>query len=98
MESWLSFVSVIASFVTLIGFVTVFIKLGREKGEMDTSMKEMKERIIRDEGKIDDLDNELTQTKIKNAEGMASISSDLGWIKNSLLDIKSELSKRSKGE
>ncbi len=96
MESWLSFISIIASFGTFIGFIAVFVKLGREKGETDANMKEMKERIIKNEDKIDDLDNELTKTKIKNAETMASISSDLGWIKNSLLDIKSELSKKGK--
>jgi len=94
MESWLSFVSIVASFVTFIGFIAVFVKLGREKGETDANMKEMKERIIRNEKKLDELDNEFTQKEVENARIMGSISNDLSWIKNSLIDIKSELSKK----
>ena len=96
MESWLSFISIIASFGTFIGFIAVFVKLGREKGETDANMKEMKERIIRSQNKIENLGNEFNNNKIKNAEIMGSISNDLSWIKNSLLDIKTELSKKGK--
>lgn len=94
MEKWMSFVSVIASFMTFIGFITIFIKLGRERGEQDANFKEMRKDIDQNAKDINSLGSKVNQMQIENTKLITTLSSDLGWIKSSLCDIKSEISKR----
>lgn len=93
MDKWLSFVSVIASFATLLGFVGIFIKLGREKGESDTIIKEVRKDVDTNAKDINNLGQKVNQMQIENTRLISTLSSDLGWIKSSLADIKSEISK-----
>lgn len=94
MEEWLSFVSIIASFMTLIGFIAVFVKFGREKGESFAYQKEMRKDIDQNQKDINALGTKVNQMQIENTKLITTLSSDLGWIKSSLTDIKSEISKR----
>lgn len=94
MNKWLDFVAVVASFSTCIGFVGLFIKLGREKGAMDITVKEMRKDISSNETKLVTLDARVTQTQIENTKLISTLMSDLGWIKSSLNDIKNEMTRK----
>lgn len=93
MKGWLEVVSVIASFSTLIGFVSIFIKLGREKGVQEVTIKEIRKDIDINAMNIRNLENKTTSMQIENTKLLSSLASDLGWIKSSLSDIKAEIKK-----
>lgn len=94
MEKWLSFVSVIASFGTLIGFVTIFIKLGREKGESDAHQQEMRKDIEDNAKDINNLGAKVNKMEVENARLITTLSNDLSWIKSSLTKIETEITKK----
>lgn len=94
MEKWLSFISIISSFSTMITFITFFIKLGREKGESEANLKELRKDIDENVTRIDKLAEKINKNEVENTKLITSLSSDLGWIKSSLTDIKNELAKR----
>ena len=96
MEKWLSFVSIVASAITLISFVSIFIKLGKERGESAAYSKEMRKDIDENKKDIDNLGQKVNQMEIENTKLISTLSSDLGWIKSSLSDIKNEISKKDK--
>ncbi len=93
MDKWLSFVSVIASFLTLLGFIGIFIKLGRERGESDAVIREVRKDVDTNANDINSLGQKVNQMQLENTRLISTLSSDLGWIKSSLADIKSEISK-----
>lgn len=97
MEKWLSFISVIASFSTLLGFVGIFIKLGREKGESDAYQKEMRRDIETNAKDINNLGTKVNNMEVENTRLITTLSNDLTWIKSSLTKIDDKLSKK-KGE
>lgn len=92
MEKWMSFISVIASFGTLIGFITIFIKLGREKGESDAYQKEMRRDIENNAKDINNLGAKVNNMEIENTRLTTTLSNDLSWIKSSLVEIKEKVS------
>lgn len=92
----MGFVSIIASFVTLLGFVGIFVKLGREKGENSAHMMEMRRDIEGNRKNIDDLEDKVNKMEVKNAELISKLSSDLSWIKDTMIEIKNELLKKEK--
>lgn len=94
MEKWLSFISIISSFSTMIGFIAFFIKLGKEKGESETKIQELRLDIDDNAKKIDKLIEKTNNNEVENTRLITSLSSDLGWIKSSLADIKNQLSKK----
>lgn len=94
MEKWLSFVAVIASFVTLLGFVGIFVKLGREKGESDATQKEMRRDIDSNAKDINNLGAKVNNMEVENAKLITTLSNDLIWIKDSLTKIDDKLSKK----
>lgn len=94
MEKWMSFISVIASFITFIGFITIFIKLGREKGESDAYQKEMRRNIENNAKDIDNLGAKVNHMEIENTRLTTTLSNDLSWIKASLTKIDDKLSKK----
>lgn len=94
MEKWLSFISVIASFSTLLGFVGIFIKLGREKGESDAYQKEMRRDIETNAKDINNLGTKVNNMEVENTRLITTLSNDLTWIKASLTKIDDKLSKK----
>lgn len=94
MEKWLSFISVVSSAITLISFISVFVKIGRERGETIAYAKEMRKDIDENKKDINDLGQKVNQMEIENTKLISTLSSDLGWIKSSLSDIKNEISKK----
>ena len=94
MEKWLSFVAIIASFSTFIGFVVIFIKMGREKGESDAYQKEMRKDIEKNATDINALGSKVNNIEVENTRWVSNLSRDLEWIKASLTKIDDKLSKK----
>ncbi len=91
MKEWLQFISIIASFSTLIAFIAIFIKIGRDKGAQDVTLKELRKDVDGNGKDINMIKKDINDMQIKNTAMMTSLSSDLGWIKSSLADIKIEM-------
>lgn len=94
MQIWGTVISIVSGCLTLIALVTIFIKLGREKGVNETTLKEMRKDIDQNAGDINNLGQKVNSMQIENVKLISTLSSDLGWIKSSLSDIKSEISKK----
>lgn len=85
------FVTMISSITTFIGFVSVFVKMGKEKGEQTAIIREIRKDVDTNAKDINSLGSKVNQMQIENTKMMTTLSSDLGWIKSSLMDIKSEM-------
>ena len=94
MDEWLQVVSVIASFSTLIAFVSVFIKMGRDKGVSEAIQDEMRKDMDQNAKDINALGAKVNQMQLDNTKLVTALTSDLAWIKSSLEDIKSEMTKK----
>ena len=94
MEKWSLIVSIISVVSTLIGFVSILLKLGREKGIQEVTIKEIRKDVNDNHEDIEKLKKDVTDAQIKNTAMMSTLSSDLGWIKSSLSDIKAEISRK----
>lgn len=93
MEKWSLFISVITGISTFISLVAVFVKLGREKGEMDATIKEIRKDVDQNAKEITKLMEKINSMQIENTRLISTLSSDLGWIKSNLADIKNEIAK-----
>lgn len=93
MEKWSLFISIITGISTFISLVAVFVKLGREKGEMDATIKEIRKDVDHNEKEINKLMEKISSMQIENTRLISTLSSDLGWIKSNLADIKNEIAK-----
>ena len=91
-------VSVASGFVSVAGFIGIFVKLGRERGESDSERKEMRKDIDKNAKDIDALGMKVNQMQLENSKMITALSSDLGWIKASLSDIKQEISRKRGAE
>lgn len=94
MQVWGTLISIISGCLTLIALVTIFIKLGREKGANEITLKEMRKDIDDNKTDINRLGSKVVTMELENAKFISTLSSDLGWIKSSLSDIKSEIAKK----
>ena len=97
MDNWLSFVAIIASFVTFLGFIGIFIKLGRDKGASEVYMKEMAKDIEKNHQEIESLKDKINKQEVDNVRLMTTLSNDLAWIKNSLVEIKDKIEDKNTG-
>lgn len=91
MDKFAMFVTMISSITAFIGFVSVFVKLGKDRGELDAVMREIRKDVDKNAKDINSLGSKVNQMQIENTKMMTTLSSDLGWIKSSLMDIKSEI-------
>lgn len=85
------FVTMISSITAFIGFISIFVKLGKERGEFNVTMREIRKDVDTNAKDINSLGSKVNQMQIENTKMMTTLSSDLGWIKSSLMDIKSEM-------
>ena len=91
MDRWSLLVPVISGASSIIGFIAVFVKMGREKGVADTEMREMRKDVDKNAVDINSLWAKVSQMQIENTRLISTLSSDLGWIKASLSDIKTKM-------
>lgn len=96
MDKWLQLISMIASFSTLIAFVGIFIKMGREKGISEAIQNEIRKDTDQNAKDINCLGEKVNQMQIENTKLTTTLSNDLGWIKSSLIEIKTEILKKEK--
>lgn len=94
MQVWGTVISIVSGCLTLIALVTIFIKLGKEKGINEATQKEMRKDIDENKKDINSLGQKFNSMQIENVKLISTLSSDLGWIKSSLSDIKNEISKK----
>lgn len=94
MEKWSMTVSIVSGFLTIAGFVGIFIKLGHDKGVAESEQKEMRKDIDKNATDINALGAKVSQMQIENTRLITTLSRDLGWIKASLSDIKTEMKKK----
>lgn len=93
MEKWSLFISAVSGIITIIGLVSMFVKLGRVIGSFESDSKEMRKDIDTNQRDINALGSKVNQMQIENTRLITTLSSDLGWIKASLIDIKNEVQK-----
>lgn len=91
MEKWAMIVSIASGLVSIAGLVSIVIKLGRDKGIAETENKEMRKDIDKNALDINNLGTKVSQMQIENTRLITTLSSDLGWIKSSLADIKNDI-------
>ena len=91
MENWAAIVSVVNGIVTIAGFIGIIIKIGKAKGISEIEQKEMRKDIDKNQIDINNLGSKVNQMQIENTRLITTLSSDLGWIKSSLTDIKQEM-------
>ena len=96
MEKWSFFISIISGVVTIIGLAGILVKLGSVLGTVDADMKELRKDVDSNYKDINSLGTKVNQMQIENTRLISTLSSDLGWIKASLADIKSEVQKKEK--
>ena len=97
MQTWGTVISIVSGCLTLISLVSIFLKLGKEKGATETILKEMRKDIDENKKDINSLGQKVNSMQIENVKLISTLSSDLGWIKSSLSDIKIEIQKKSEG-
>jgi hypothetical protein len=97
MQTWGTVISIVSGCLTLIALITIFVKLGKEKGVNETILKEMRKDIDENKKDINNLGQKVNSMQIENVKLISTLSSDLGWIKSSLADIKIEIQKKSEG-
>lgn len=97
MQTWGTVISIVSGCLTLIALITIFVKLGKEKGVNETILKEMRKDIDENKKDINNLGQKVNSMQIENVKLISTLSSDLGWIKSSLSDIKIEIQKKSEG-
>lgn len=95
MQMWGTVISVVSGCLTLVSLVSIFLKLGREKGTNETILKEMRKDIDENKKDINSLGQKVNSMQIENVKLISTLSSDLGWIKSSLSDIKVEIAKKN---
>ncbi len=114
METWGLVISAVSGLTSLIGFVGIFVKYGRDKGTMEASLNNISERFSEVPNKsvieatlkelrkdvdanakdINAVGSKVNQIQLDNMQVVTALSSDLGWIKSSLTDIKTEMQKK----
>lgn len=93
---WLQMISLVSGLTSVIAFVGVFVKMGKEKGITESTQKEMRKDIDENAKQIVTLDSRVQQIQLENAKLTTMLSNDLGWIKASLSEIKMEIAKKEK--
>ena len=90
-ELWSTVVSMVTGVMTIFAFIGVFVKMGKDKGVAEAIQKEMRKDIDENAKDINCLGQKVNQMEVENTKLISTLSSDLGWIKSNLNDIKSEL-------
>jgi len=78
----------IAIAMSLIGFVTVWIKIGHDKGRQETIIKSLEQKTEKNEKEIGELKSETKTIQIEIARHIGSIEAKLGFIKDAITAIK----------
>ena len=94
MQMWTTAISIVTGVMTIFTFLGVFIKMGRDKGEQEAIQREMRKDIDKNAKDINCLGEKVSNMENENTRLISTLTSDIGWIKSSLSDIKNEIAKR----
>ncbi len=96
MEMFALIVSVASGIGTVAGVVGLVVKIGRDKGESAAEMRELRKDVDRNAKDIDALGTKVNNIQLETAVQLRTLSSDMGWIKSTLEDIKSKIDRGAK--
>ena len=96
MEMFALIVSVASGIGTVAGVVGLLVKIGRDKGESAAEMRELRKDVDRNAKDIDALGTKVNNIQLETAVQLRTLSSDMGWIKSTLEDIKSKIDRGAK--
>lgn len=96
MEVFALIISVASGIGTVAGVVGLVLKIGRDKGESATEMRELRKDVDRNAKDIDALETKVNTIQLETAVQLRTLSSDMGWIKSTLEDIKSKIDRGAK--
>lgn len=110
METWGLIISAVSGCATVLGFIGIFVKYGKDQGVLYTTLRqlvektedipdknviaEMRKDVDKNAKDINALGTKVNQMQLENSKMITALSSDLGWIKASLTDIKQEISRK----
>lgn len=96
MEMFALIVSVASGIGTVAGVVGLVVKIGRDKGESAAEMRELRKDVDRNAKDIGALGTKVNNIQLETAVQLRTLSSDMGWIKSTLEDIKSKIDRGAK--
>ena len=96
MEMFTLIVSVASGIATISGVVGILVKMGKDKGESAAELREMRKDIDHNAKDIDALGTKVNNIQLETAVQLRTLSSDIGWIKSTLGDIKTKIDSRGR--
>lgn len=87
----------IGSLMTIVGFVTVFVKIGIDKGETDHRLKTLETKTDKLEINADLLEKEIHGIQKETSGFMGRVHADISNIKSMLQSIDKKLEKLQDG-
>jgi len=91
----LDLVWVLTFAVTLIGFITVWFKIGSSQGRQEKTLETLKERIEKNESDIIELKREHADMRVSFAAFMGKIEAKLDGIREAIAELKSKGGERA---
>ncbi|MBR6295227.1 MAG: hypothetical protein IKR40_01970 [Treponema sp.] len=91
MEVFTLVVSIASGVGTIAGVVGIIVRMGRDKGEADAEMRELRKDVDHNAKDINALGTKVNNIQLETAVQLRTLSGDMGWIKSTLEDIKSKI-------
>jgi len=85
----------IAIAMSLIGFVTVWIKIGHDKGRQEEVISTLKQKTEENEMRISEIKSKTHGLELRIAEFMGEIRVKFDYIKESVVELKSKGGRRA---
>ena len=76
--------------MTLIGFVTVWFKIGNSQGKQEKTIETLTDRVKKNEGDIAELKREYADMRVSFAAFMGKIEAKLDGIREAIAELKSK--------
>ncbi|MBP5452937.1 MAG: hypothetical protein J6Y16_11925 [Treponema sp.] len=91
MEVFTLVVSIASGVGTIAGVIGILIRMGRDRGESDAEMRELRKDVDHNAKDINALGTKVNNIQLETAVQLRTLSGDMGWIKSTLEDIKSKI-------
>ena len=84
----IDFTGVIAIAMSVIGFISVWIKIGHDKGRLDAVIKNLEQKTEKNEKDIAEIENKTHGIELHIAKFMGEIGAKLDAIKETVSELK----------
>jgi len=81
-------ISILGVATSLIGFITVWIKVGQDKGRQEAVVKNLEQKTVKNETDIAELKNETKGVQIEIARHIGVVETKLDFIKETVTALK----------